>query len=69
VADRQGSSSVALQALGLWLIGIAVNLVIAGFYDVAVRDVAMAVSAFCLARLTAPATVHAREREMRPAEA
>jgi uncharacterized membrane protein YphA (DoxX/SURF4 family) len=55
--------------VGLWLLGIALDLVIAGFYDIAVRDVAMAVSAFCLARLTAPVTVHAREREMRPAEA
>jgi hypothetical protein len=34
-----------------WLVGVATNLVFAGFYDVAVRDVVMAVGAFTLARL------------------
>ena len=34
-----------------WLLGVAANLVIAGFYDVAVRDVVMAMAAFTLARL------------------
>jgi len=34
-----------------WLVGIAANLVLADMYDVAVRDVAMAVGAFTLARL------------------
>ena len=34
-----------------WLLGVAVNLVAAGFYDVAVRDVVMSVAAFTLARL------------------
>ena len=58
--------------VGLWLIGIALDLVIAGFYDIAVRDVVMAISAFCLARLTAavPARAEARAGGMRrPAEA
>ena len=37
----------------VWLLGIALNLVTTGHYfDVAVRDVAMAVAAFTLARLT-----------------
>jgi hypothetical protein len=36
----------------VWLLCIAANLVLAGFYDVAVRDAAMAVGAFALARLT-----------------
>jgi uncharacterized membrane protein len=36
----------------LWLLGVAVNLVAAGFYDVAVRDVVMSIAAFTLARLT-----------------
>jgi hypothetical protein len=37
----------------IWLGGIAVNLVTTGHYfDVAVRDVAMAIAAFTLARLT-----------------
>ena len=35
-----------------WLLAIAANLVMAGFYDVAVRDVEMAIAAFTLARLT-----------------
>ena len=53
--------------VGIWLIGIALNLLIAGFYDIAVRDVVMALSALCLARLTAPAAE--RATAMRPAEA
>jgi len=37
----------------MWLIGIAINLVTTGhYYDVAVRDLAMAIAAFTLARLT-----------------
>lgn len=36
----------------LWLTLIAANLVLAGFYDVAVRDLVLALSAFTLARLT-----------------
>jgi hypothetical protein len=57
--------------VGLWLIGIALDLLIAGFSDIAVRDVVMAISAFCLARLTAAATVRtaARAGQMRHAEA
>ncbi len=36
-----------------WFIGIALNLVTTGrYFDIAVRDVAMAVAAFTLARLT-----------------
>ena len=36
-----------------WLAGIAFNLVTTGhFFDIAVRDVAMAIAAFTLARLT-----------------
>ena len=37
----------------VWLIGIAINLVSTGmFFDVAVRDVEMALAAYVLARLT-----------------
>ena len=37
----------------VWLILIAVNLLLAGtFFDIAVRDVEMALAAFTLARLT-----------------
>lgn len=35
-----------------WLLCIAANLVVAGYLDVAVRDVVLAVGAFTLARLT-----------------
>ena len=38
--------------VGVWLVGIAITLVIGGYYDIAVRDVVMAISAFCLARLS-----------------
>lgn len=36
----------------VWLILVAVNLVLAGSFDVAVRDVMIAIGAFTLARLT-----------------
>lgn len=35
-----------------WLLCIAANLVLAGYFDVAVRDVVMAIGAFTLVRLT-----------------
>jgi len=35
-----------------WLILVAVNLALAGYFDIAVRDVVMAIGAFTLARLT-----------------
>lgn len=35
-----------------WLVGIALNLVTAGYLDVAVRDLVMAVGAFTLGRLS-----------------
>jgi len=35
----------------VWLLAVAGNLVLAGFLDVAVRDVVMAIAAFTLARL------------------
>ncbi|MEI6949290.1 hypothetical protein V9K67_19045 [Paraflavisolibacter sp. H34] len=37
-----------------WLIAIALNLILAGYYDVAVRDLVMSVGAFALAQLTVP---------------
>jgi len=39
--------------VGFWLIGIAINLLLTGqYFDVAVRDVVMAVGAFCLYTLS-----------------
>ena len=49
---------------GGWLAAIAVNLVLAGALDVAVRDLAMAVGAYTLARLS-----EARETAGSPASA
>ncbi len=44
VKPRLGSLIV-----GLWLIGIVINLLLGGqYYDVAVRDTVMAIGAFCL---------------------
>jgi uncharacterized membrane protein YphA (DoxX/SURF4 family) len=34
-----------------WLVSIAVNLLLAGYFDIAVRDLVMAVGAFALAKL------------------
>jgi uncharacterized membrane protein YphA (DoxX/SURF4 family) len=34
-----------------WLLGIAANLLLASYFDVAVRDVGLAVAAFALAKL------------------
>jgi uncharacterized membrane protein YphA (DoxX/SURF4 family) len=53
--------------VGFWLIGIALDLVMAGYYDIAVRDVVMAISSFCLARLSAvaPARVAATDPKLR----
>jgi uncharacterized membrane protein YphA (DoxX/SURF4 family) len=53
---------VASYVAMLWLLAIAGNLVLAGFYDVAVRDVEMAIAAFALARLT-----EVREAAVEPA--
>lgn len=51
-----------------WLVAIAVNLLTLGRYDIAVRDLAMAVGAYSLARLAelrqeAPSTAAATLRE------
>jgi uncharacterized membrane protein YphA (DoxX/SURF4 family) len=43
---------IASYVAAAWLLLIAVNLVLAGYFDVAVRDIVMALAAFTLARLT-----------------
>jgi uncharacterized membrane protein YphA (DoxX/SURF4 family) len=53
-----------------WLVLIALNLVTMGLFDIAVRDLAMAVGAYTLARLAelrqeAPAMIPASMRESR----
>jgi hypothetical protein len=51
VAILAGWTRVGAYVASAWLLAIAANLVAAGFYDVAVRDVVMAFAAFTLARL------------------
>ncbi len=41
-----------------WLAGIALNLIAGGYYDIAVRDLAMAVAAFSFARLSTVVVRH-----------
>lgn len=45
--------------VAIWLWCISVDLIVGGFYDIAVRDVVMGISAMCLARLTSLVPVHA----------
>jgi hypothetical protein len=47
-----GWTRLGAYVASAWLLGVAVNLAAAGFFDVAVRDVVMAIAAFTLARLT-----------------
>ena len=46
-----GWTRIGAYVASVWLLGVAGNLVAAGFYDVAVRDVVMSFGAFTLARL------------------
>jgi len=51
VAILAGWTRLGAYVASAWLLAVAVNLVAAGFYDVAVRDVVMSLAAFTLARL------------------
>ena len=59
-----GYTQLGGYVAAIWLVGIAVNLVTTGrYFDVAVRDVTMAIAAFTLARLTeAGAGAEARDQ-------
>jgi hypothetical protein len=46
-----GSTRLGGYIAAAWLVGVALNLAMAGFFDIAVRDVVMAIAAFTLARL------------------
>ena len=46
-----GWTRIGAYVASAWLIGVAVNLAVAGFFDVAVRDLVISVAAFTLARL------------------
>lgn len=53
-----------------WLICIAINLVLAGYFDIAVRDLAMSVGAYALAKLSeARAAAPSQVRSLRPVNA
>jgi hypothetical protein len=52
-AILSGFTQICGYVAAAWLVAIAINLVTTGrYFDVAVRDVAMAIAAFTLARLT-----------------
>jgi hypothetical protein len=51
VAILTGWTRLGAYVASAWLIGVAANLALAGFYDIAVRDVVMALAAFTLARM------------------
>jgi uncharacterized membrane protein YphA (DoxX/SURF4 family) len=51
VAILIGSTRVGAYIACAWLALIAANLVVAGFYDIAVRDLVMSIAAFTLARM------------------
>ncbi|HKR30475.1 MAG TPA: hypothetical protein VJT08_08360 [Terriglobales bacterium] len=47
-------TKIGSYVVSLWLIGIVANLLTTGmFYDLAVRDIELAISAFALAQITA----------------
>src|SRR5687767_15595962 len=46
-----GWTRLGAYVASAWLLGVAVNLALAGLFDVAVRDVVMSISAYTLARL------------------
>jgi hypothetical protein len=52
LAVLTGWTRLGAYAASGWLIAVAVNLALAGYFDIAVRDVVMAIAAFTLARLT-----------------
>ena len=57
--------------VAVWLWCIALNLIIGGFYDIAVRDIVMGISAVTLARITdlLPENLRVRGGAMRTARA
>jgi hypothetical protein len=51
LAVLMGWTRIGAYAASAWLLAIAVNLLTAGYLDVAVRDVVMSIAAYTLARL------------------
>lgn len=54
-------TKIAGYILSAWLLAIALNLLIVGFYDIAVRDVGLAIGAFVMANLAPTPDVQARQ--------
>jgi uncharacterized membrane protein YphA (DoxX/SURF4 family) len=52
LAILTGWTRLGAYVASAWLIAVALNLALAGYFDIAVRDVVMAIGAFTLARLT-----------------
>ena len=46
-----GWTRLGAYVASAWLLAVAANLVLGGFFDIAVRDVVMSIAAFTLARL------------------
>lgn len=62
IAILVAAPAIGAYVASAWLLVVAANLLLAGYVDVAVRDVVMAIAAFTLARLLEirePATVRA----------
>ena len=43
---------IGAYIVSLWLLAISLNLLFTGYYDIAVRDIVMAISAYVLAKLS-----------------
>jgi uncharacterized membrane protein YphA (DoxX/SURF4 family) len=52
VAILIGFTRIGAYVASAWLLGVALNLVAAGYFDIAVRDAIMAIAAFTLARMS-----------------
>jgi hypothetical protein len=52
LAILTGWTRLGAYVASAWLVGVALNLAAAGFFDIAVRDVVMSIAAFTLARLS-----------------
>lgn len=67
IAILAGFTELFGYVMSVWLLGIIANLLIVGqFYDVALRDLGLSVSAFCLAQLsTSPAGAFSRSSLLR----
>lgn len=46
------NAAVGAYIVAIWLVLLAINLIIVGLYDIAVRDIVMAISAFSLGILS-----------------